>query len=144
MSSVSSGPEWRTIVAKKGGELMSFNAFKLKRARKIIEDAGIEVGDYVRITWRFDGGGLGSGVECEHTGPVNFYDGEWIELKPTTRSPGHLRLPIVALLTGHKVELVDENGTFKSEVIGDPPETNWEEPKRENPFIKKHLQKGST
>jgi len=142
---MSSAPEWRGVLAK-GAKPVAFNAFKLKRARKLLEDGGVEVGVMARITWKFEGTGISQ--ECEHTGTVNFYDGEWIELKPTTRSPGHLRLPIVALLTGHKVELVDEDGTFKSEVIGDPPTETWTTPNAEaepvNPFIKKALQKGST
>jgi hypothetical protein len=134
LSSVSS--DWREAIH---GKSVSFNPFKLKAARKIIEEAGIEEGDMARITWWFESP---LSTTCEHEGPVSLYDGVWIELEPTTRSPGHLRLPIVALTGAVKIEAVE------SEVMGldgtDEEIRAVADQMSTNPFIKKHLQKGSS
>jgi hypothetical protein len=131
LSSVSS--DWREAIH---GKSVSFNPFKLKAARKIIEEAGIEEGDMARITWWFESP---LSTTCEHEGPVSLYDGVWIELEPTTRSPGHLRLPIVALTGAVKIEAVDIERLVESAEADASDESI-----SDNPFIKKHLQKGSS
>lgn len=86
------------------------------RARKILADSGVKVGDMVTISWEVDkrnGGG-----RIEHTGIVEELTDRWIQIGATNRSPGHLSMGIAAIVS--------------STIRIDPVE---EKPAPDNPFL---------
>lgn len=70
---------------------------RYERARQIIKESGIKVGDMVTISWEVDdrnGGGT-----IEHTGTLEELTDTWIKVGSTNRSPGHLSMGIAAIVS---------------------------------------------
>ena len=70
---------------------------RYERARQIITESGIKVGDMVTISWEVDdrnGGGT-----IEHTGILEELTDTWIKITGTNRSPGHLSMGIAAIVS---------------------------------------------
>lgn len=105
---------------------MKVNVFRLKAALADLDGKGIEIGDVVTVSWDVDdayGGGTRS-----HTGPLASLDRSngWFEVKPTPRSPGHLRGTLTSM--GSRMELIQKSGKPDSKVATKS---------KKNPFLEK-------
>lgn len=82
------------------------NPFKLKAARKLLADKGIEVGSRVCVTWGYDRA-YGSG-ERQHEGVVVELD-DWIRVQGRSM----LHLPISSLVTVTDLEILPSDASEK-------------------------------
>jgi hypothetical protein len=123
---------------------MPLNPFKVKAGLKLIKEAGVEIGDLCTITWKLDGGSF-TGQEMSHTGPMTKLEDGWLELNPTERSPGHLRLPVTALLNVSKIsiEATKKSADFANvdDIVSDDGHVKVDS-LATNPFIRKAQQNG--
>lgn len=81
---------------------MPNNPFVIKKAKKMFTDLGIEVGDYIRVSWNYDTA-YGDGT-AYHEGRLSELD-DWIKVEDSPRSPGYLRLPLTAVATVEAIEV---------------------------------------
>ena len=82
--------------------MSKINPFKLKAAQKIFADAGVGVGDYVKISWNYDRA-YGTGTAW-HEGVITQLD-DWIRVEESPRAPGYLYMPITCVATIEGIEV---------------------------------------
>lgn len=76
--------------------MAKLNIFKLKAARKLLQDAGLGVGDLVTVKWQTNSPSGGE-YTASHTGVISSLD-DWIKIEESSKSPGYLYLPLTGLL----------------------------------------------
>lgn len=105
-------------------------ARRQKEARDFFEANDIKHGDWVRVSWDFDGR-FSSDAKGWHSGEIVELT-DWIKIEGSPNSPGHLYLPIAALNLGdmHKIEKIDRPAKTPK------PTAKKSTKKKSNPFAK--------
>lgn len=113
---------------------MPLNPFKVKAARKLFEEKGLGVGDYVRISWSYDKA-YGTGT-AHHEGVISELD-DWVRVEESPRAPGYLHLPITAVIAIEGIEVEKTHPSLRrvhaDEIEPEPADA----PAPTNPFIAK-------
>lgn len=102
------------------------------KGRKILADAGIEVGSYARVSWKVDD--RYGGMILSHEGVVDELTDTWIHIKNSPRSPGHLGMGLAAITSATvEVEKLSANDvTFPACTSG---ESTVIATSADNPFL---------
>lgn len=98
--------------------------------RKILADAGIEVGTYARISWKVDD--RHGGQTLSHEGVVDELTDRWIHISDSPRSPGHLGMGLAAI-TSATVEVERLQKEIAQEIAACPPANPFLQV--DNPFL---------